>query len=132
LKILISLFRLISPRQRSIMKSPLFPGKGALHPADDFCYDRYPPRVLLEVNALFAEMQRILPYISAPTLLIDGEADKDIGKTASTQILEHLSAKRTKVVKIKSNLSEDTLPVEQERISTAIIQFVASLSGPKL
>ena len=115
-----------------MMKSPLFPEKDAIHSTDDLCYDLYPPRVLLEVNALFTEMQRILPYISAPTLLIDGEAEKDNGKTASTQILEHLSAKRTKLVKIKPSLSDDTLPMEQDRISTAIIQFVASLSGPKL
>jgi carboxylesterase len=132
LKILVSLMRLISPRQRSMMKSPLFPRKSIALSTNDLSYNSFSPRVLLEVNALFAEMQRILPHISAPTLLIDGDVEQDNEKTASSQILEHLSAKRTKLVKIKPSFSDDALLMEQERISTAIIQFVASLSGPKL
>jgi carboxylesterase len=131
-KILVWLMKLVSLGHRSIMKSPFSHELDAIFPTDRLSYDSFPPRILLEVNRLIAEMQRFLPNVSAPTLLIEGEGDQNGEQTAASQILEHLRAKRTKLMKVRPLLSEDTRTEEQERISTAIIQFVASLSGSKL
>jgi carboxylesterase len=132
LKILVWLMNLISLGQRSIMKSPFSHELDPIFHSDRLSYDSFPPRILIEANRLIAEMQRILPNVSAPTLLIEGEGGHNGEQTAAPQILEHLRAKRTKFVKVKPLLSEDARTEEQERISAAIIQFVASLSGSKL
>jgi carboxylesterase len=132
LKILVSLIGLVGLGQRSIIKPPFTHRMDAILPKGQLSYDSFPPRVLLEVNGLFAEMQRVLPHISAPTLLIEAEVDQEGESTAKSQVLEHLSTRRTKLVKVKPGFSDDSPSREQERISAAIIQFVASLSGPKL
>jgi carboxylesterase len=132
LKVLIQLIQLIGLGNRSMMKSPLSQDRDAILPVDRLSYDTFPPRALLEVKRLFAEMQRILPKISAPTLLIDGEVDPDNEMRSISQILEHISAKRTKIVKVRPGVSESARTQTQERIASAIIQFVASLSGSRL
>ncbi len=129
LNVLIRLMQLVGLGGRSMMKSPFSHELDAILPIDRLSYDSFPPRVLLEVNRLFNEMQRILPRISVPTLLIDGEIDRDGEMPSVSQILEHLSSKRTKLLRVSPILSEDARMREQERISDAIIQFVASLSG---
>lgn len=132
LKVLVSLVRIVGLGQRSILKSPFTRRIAALLPTSQLSYDTFPPRVLLEVNGLCAEMQRILPHVSAPTLLIEGELDHGGETTVHSQILEHLSAKKTKLVRVRPSFSDDSPSKEQERIAAAIIQFVASLSGSKL
>lgn len=132
LKLLVWLMKLVSLGQRSMMKSPFSHELDSIFPTDRFSYDSIPPRILLEVDRLIAEMQRILPNVFAPTLLIEGEGDQNGEKTAASQILERLRAKRTKLVKVRPLLSEDARTEQQERISAAIIQFVASLSGSRL
>jgi carboxylesterase len=132
LKILVWLMKLVSLGKRPMMKSPFSYELDSIFPTDHSSYDSFPPRILLEVNRLNAEMQRSLPNVSAPTLLIGDEGDQNGEQTSVSQILEHLRAKRTKLVKVRPCLSEDARMEEQERISAAIIQFVVSLSGLKL
>ncbi|OGO16583.1 MAG: hypothetical protein A2Z14_11485 [Chloroflexi bacterium RBG_16_48_8] len=129
LKVLIPLMQLIGMGQRSMMRSPFTHDLDAILPIDRLSYASFPPRTLLEVNALFAEMQRILPYVSVPTLLIDGETDQEGYPGSTSQILDHLRAKRAKLMRVKPSFSRDIRNQEQERISAAIIQFVTSLSG---
>jgi carboxylesterase len=131
LKVLIRLMQLVGLRGRAMIKTPFSHELDAILPSDRLSYEAFPPRVLLEVNGLFSEMQRVLPRISAPTLLIDGEVEREGEMTAASQILEHLSAKRTKLLRVRPIHTEDERTQERERISTAIIQFVASLSGLK-
>ena len=129
LKVLVRLMQFIGLGRRSMIKSPFTPELEALLPPDRLSYTAFPPRALLEINKLFAEMQRILPHVSVPTLLIDIESGQEADIQSSSQILDHLKTKRTTLMRMKPSLSKDKRTQEQERISTAIIQFVAKLSG---
>jgi carboxylesterase len=132
LKVLIWLMNLVGLGKRSKMKSPFSHTLEMILPPDRLCYDSFPPRILLEVNGLIAEMQHKLPNVSAPTLIIADEIEQNGEIAAASQILEHLRAKRTKLVKVRPILSVDARAKAQDRISAAITQFVASLSGSTL
>lgn len=132
LRALMLLLQLIGLGQRPILKTPFSNKLGILFASERLLYPSVPPRVILEVNELFKEMQRTLPNVSVPALLIDADPVRNGDSPQTTEILNYLRTKRTKVLRIKQSGSKDVMLQEQERITAAIIQFVASLSGFQL
>jgi carboxylesterase len=132
LRVLMLLMQFIGLGQRPILKTPFSDKLGALFTPERLSYPSVPPRVILEVNELFKEMQRILPNVSIPALLIEADSARNGDTPQTTEILDHLTTKRTKVLRIRQSDSKDVMLQEQERITSAIIRFVAGLSGFQL
>ena len=132
LRVLMLLMQLIGLGQRPILKTPFSNKLGALFASERHLYSSVPPRIIIEVNDLFKEMQRILPNVSVPALLIEADPVRNGDPPQTTEILDHLTTKRTKVLRIRRSDSKDVMLQEQERITSAIIQFVVGLSGFQL
>jgi carboxylesterase len=117
---LLSLFKFLSP----VLGSRSKPTYG-----EQLAYPVFPSRIIPEINDLLGEMRRILPHISVPTLLIHSDIDPGVPPHSATRILEQLGTKKAKILKIHRNDDALIPEPERERMASAIIDFVANLSG---
>jgi carboxylesterase len=112
--------------------SPIFRNKLKPTYADQLAYPVFPSRVIPEIADLLSQMHRLLPHISVPTLLIHSDIDPGVPPYSGDRILERLGTKKVKILKIHRGEDATILETERERMTTAIITFVANLSGSRL
>ena len=97
-------------------------------PADPYyCvhYDRTPLTGLTSLLDLIKEVQRLLPVVSTPALIVQSRADHTVRPDSAVYIYEHLGSTDKRLVWFKHSGHIITLDSEREQVFTQVGNFVA-------
>jgi carboxylesterase len=96
---------------------------------DHLEYPANPVRGGLEVDALLAEMQRCLPSITAPVLLIASQGDLTVPQEHASMLLAHLGSSDKDILWLKTSGHVMTRDVERAKVFSAVEAFVRRVTA---
>lgn len=97
-----------------------------------FSYDRYPTRAVLQLKRLLEAMQKALPGISIPALLMHAQKDKGVPLINLERIYERIGTDKSLITRIVLENSGHvvTRDLEKELVFNSIDDFIQSLPDP--
>jgi carboxylesterase len=93
------------------------------------CYDGYPTRALVELQALVSHMREALPKVQAPALLINSRADSAVPAEHQEAIRRSLGSAVKETLWLEDSAHAITLEPERAGLYRAIADFITRLEA---
>jgi carboxylesterase len=100
----------------------------ALH-KDHFEYPSYPIRVAIELHRIIDEVQKIIPDITVPALIIHSLKDATVPYQHAEKIYELLGSNDKKLVWLENSGHNITRDSEREKVFQATLAFIQRVSA---
>lgn len=96
--------------------------------AGGICYSEMPLNALERGMGLITTVRDALPDITAPVLLIYGDADTVVDKTNGPYVMQHIGSTDKRLLTLPDSAHEVTLDNDRERIMVEVYDFIQARS----
>ena len=90
-------------------------------------YAHYPIRLMCEMHHLISECLNVLPYVTAPILIVQAENDDATSPRNAALIYERVGSLRKELLLLRDSFHMVTVDLERAKVASAMAAFCRSL-----
>ena len=90
-----------------------------------YCYEAKPARAVNQVRLLNQNALRLLPAVTAPTLVVMSKGDQTLKFESATLVLDRINSTRKELLTLERSGHNVLVDVERERVWQATADFIA-------